>query len=125
MVLTKRHEYVCPLCFDDTADEMGSATEALLTAGGLPDGEGRLARIMCKDQIRDFVRELTAIGCEITAIGHRGYVFGDADLGSEAARRRARAIARSYGERDHLKRDIIEYLRSIGRFVDYDKSSAD
>ncbi|MGO4558266.1 hypothetical protein [Mesorhizobium sp. 2RAF21] len=122
MVLTKRYEYVCPLCFDDAAYEVGSASGA---ASGVSDTAGDLSRVMRKDQIRDFVSELMAIGCEITAIGHRGYVFGDADLGSEAARTRARAIARSYGERDHLKRDIVEYLRSIGRCIDFDKPRVD
>jgi hypothetical protein len=46
-------------------------------------------------------------------------VFGDANLDREVARIRARAIAKSYGERDFLKHHIIKYLRSIGRCIDY------
>jgi hypothetical protein len=51
-------------------------------------------RIMREEQIPDFVRELTQIGCEIMAFGHRGYVFGDADMDCEVAKTKAYEIPR-------------------------------
>ncbi|MEI9425462.1 hypothetical protein O7A70_30420 [Mesorhizobium sp. Cs1299R1N1] len=113
--MTKRHEYVCPRCLDTGSDEAGRGDQVMLDVGSVRNEKDGVVKIMCKGQIADFVRDLKAIGCEITAIGHRGYVFGDADLHSESAKEKAYAIADSYGERSHLRRDIVEYLRSIGR----------
>lgn len=78
-------------------------------------------KIMQEKDISAFVQAVVEIGCDIHAIGHWGYVFGDGDL--TPAQQRAivpqlRWIAETYGERDHLMDEIIAYLRSIGRYVE-------
>lgn len=79
--------------------------------------------IMRKEQIPDFVRELTEIGCEMMAFGPCRYAVGDADLDSENAKAKVDEITRAYGARDHLVPEIACYLRSIGRFIDFDDPS--
>ncbi|TIV10726.1 MAG: hypothetical protein E5W02_20125 [Mesorhizobium sp.] len=78
-------------------------------------------KIMQEKNIPAFVQAVVVSGCDIHAIGHWGYVFGDGDL--SPAQQRAivpqlRWIAETYGERDHLMHEIIPYLRSIGRCVE-------
>jgi hypothetical protein len=73
---------------------------------------------MTEDQIPDFVEAVTAIGCEMCAIGTFGYVIGEADLPEQHRKRIAEELRRInavFGERDHLKNEIIAYLRRIGR----------
>ena len=65
-----------------------------------------------------FVRDVVATGCNITAAGDRSWLFGDADLPeaeSGALQPQLEAINRSYGDRTHLKAEIIAYLTSMGR----------
>tara|TARA_R110002020_G_scaffold170523_4_gene360289 strand:- start:9150 stop:9404 length:255 start_codon:yes stop_codon:yes gene_type:complete len=71
-----------------------------------------------EDQIADFVREVAATGCNICAIGDHHYLIGDADLSPtdyEAIEPELDRIWKEYGERDHLKSEIIAYLHLIGR----------
>lgn len=75
---------------------------------------------MREDQIAEFVEEIIATGCEITAVG-RGYVIGDSDLPLHAYIKIApilQQIDRHYGMRDHLVHEITEYLISIGRLYE-------
>lgn len=76
---------------------------------------------MTEDQVPEFVNAIVATGCPITAVGHDIYVFAEIDLPDEDIDRVAeeiRAICQHYGERDHLRLEIVTYLRSIGRFYD-------
>lgn len=78
---------------------------------------------MQEAQIPDFVSEVAATGCAICAVGHESYIIGDADLSDEDYERVAPVLSKiedRYGKRDHLKAEIIAYLRSIGRFIDLD-----
>lgn len=78
-------------------------------------------KLMKPEQIPQFVQDLVNLGCDICAIGDVGYVFGDADLSSEKADAIApdlRRLKETYGSRSHLEREIIAYLKSIGRYVD-------
>lgn len=73
---------------------------------------------MREDQIPEFVTDVIASGCNIEALGDSMYFIGDADLPAEDYERIAPELAqidRKYGPRDHLRLQIIEYLRSIGR----------
>ncbi|WP_217574959.1 hypothetical protein [Mesorhizobium sp. GbtcB19] len=76
---------------------------------------------MSKEDIPAFVQAVIETGCDICAVGYDGYVIGDADLPS-AKRNEVqpilRRISRGYGERDHLRREIVLHLRSLGRFVE-------
>lgn len=78
---------------------------------------------MLEKQIPDFVKDIIATGCDICAIGTTGYLIGDADLEEthyERIKHDLVSIDDFYGERDHLKFQIIVYLRSIGRVVELD-----
>jgi hypothetical protein len=68
-----------------------------------------------------FVQAVIDTGCDICAVGHVGYVLGDADLTpqeQEAIEPRLREITEMFGDPDHLQPKIIAYLRSIGRYVE-------
>jgi hypothetical protein len=75
-------------------------------------------KIMVEDDIPTFVEAVIATGCDITAIGDHLYTIGDADL-PEPERFKMQLeledIGVRFGERDHLKAEIITYLHSIGR----------
>lgn len=76
---------------------------------------------MRKDQIPDFIDEIIATGCPITAVGHDCYVFAESDLPAEDLDRvsdEVDKICQRYGKRDHLLLDIVDHLRSLGRFYD-------
>lgn len=76
---------------------------------------------MQEKDIPVFVQSIVDLGCNICAIGHFGYVFGDVDLPPaqrEAIQPQLRRIAEIYGERDYLVAEVIAYLWSIGRYVE-------
>nr|CAD6614876.1 hypothetical protein RKHAN_02742 [Rhizobium sp. Khangiran2] len=73
---------------------------------------------MTEDDIPEFVNEVLATGCEIVAIGDDGYVIADCHLPEEVYQAMEPALAQiadKYFARGHLKSQIVEYLRSIGR----------
>ncbi|MCJ8521154.1 hypothetical protein ABID21_004207 [Pseudorhizobium tarimense] len=73
--------------------------------------------IMTEKQIPDFVSDIVATGCDIRAVADF-YVIADADLPDdvyEAVEPELMRISETYGERDHLKAQITNYLYSIGR----------
>ncbi|WP_163269864.1 hypothetical protein [Chelativorans alearense] len=79
---------------------------------------------MRKADIPAFVHAVIDTGCEICAVGHRWYVFGDGDLPPaqrDAIAPRLREIEETFGERDHLKMEIVAYLRSIGRYIEIER----
>lgn len=78
-------------------------------------------REMQSEDIPAFVYEVINTGCEMCAIGQEYYCVGDVDL--PPSKRNAiepvlREITERFGERDHLRRAINAYLRSIGRYVE-------
>lgn len=78
-------------------------------------------RLMLEAEIPAFVDDVIATGCDICAIGHDGYVVGDADLSDEEYEIAGPKLARikeRYGDRDHLLREIAIYLCSLGRHHD-------
>lgn len=78
---------------------------------------------MLSSQIPEFVRDVVATGCNICAVGQEHYLFGDGDLKDEDFERVSELLGdidARYGERDHLRADIVAYLRSIGRYIDTD-----
>ncbi|MCJ8520494.1 hypothetical protein ABID21_003632 [Pseudorhizobium tarimense] len=80
--------------------------------------EGEPLKLMREEDIPDFVRDVVATGCDMCAVGDDHYVIGDADLPVEVyevVEQELESIFANYGERDHLKHEIIAYLHSIGR----------
>lgn len=78
-------------------------------------------KLMRETDIPAFVQAIADLGYPICAVGHRAYVLGDADLPRdlrEAYLPRLREIEKRLGDRDHLKLEIVAYLRSIGRYVE-------
>jgi hypothetical protein len=76
-------------------------------------------KMMSEDQIPNFVQDVVATGCNITAVSGVGYVIGDSDLADEdyeVAAARLKEINAEYGVRDHLLSNITEYLASICRY---------
>ncbi|MER9965572.1 hypothetical protein [Mesorhizobium sp. M0060] len=81
----------------------------------------RIGTIMEEKDIPAFVQAIVDLGCDISAVGHFGYVIGDTDLPRSkqiAIEAQLRSISEAFGERDHLMPKIIEYLRSIGRYIE-------
>lgn len=74
-------------------------------------------KLMQASQIPAFVDEIIKAGCDICAVGHRGYVLGDVEEMNEARDELAR-ISEAYGDRDFLRFEIIAYLRSLGRYLE-------
>lgn len=82
---------------------------------------------MTKDQIPEFVEDIIETGCPICAIGHELYVLGEIDVPDEDFDRvvkEVHAISKRYGERDHLRYEIVKHLRSIGRFIELDQPTS-
>lgn len=78
-------------------------------------------KVMQEKDIPAFVHAITNTGCDITAVGQDLYVIGDSDLPKDQADAAQPVLAnldRNFGRRDHLRREIAAYLRSIGRFID-------
>ncbi|AII27820.1 hypothetical protein B9J07_13155 [Sinorhizobium sp. LM21] len=74
-------------------------------------------RKMKPSEIPDFVAEIIKTGCDITAIGHDKYVLGDIEE-QDAAIDELDRIGEKYGDRDHLKLQIVAYLWSIDRYIE-------
>lgn len=75
-------------------------------------------KMMKEQDIPAFVEDVSAAGCDITAVLGVGYVIGDADLSEEdyaLAAPKLADVAKKYGSRDHLFSQICDYLISIGR----------
>ncbi|MBD9519267.1 hypothetical protein IB262_05085 [Ensifer sp. ENS02] len=74
-------------------------------------------RKMKPSEIPDFVSEVIKAGCDITAIGHDKYVLGDIEE-QDAAIDELDRIGEKYGDRDHLKLQIVAYLWAIDRYIE-------
>ncbi|MBZ7920533.1 hypothetical protein [Ensifer adhaerens] len=74
-------------------------------------------RHMEPSEIPTFVDEVIESGCDITAVGHDSYVIGDADEQDSAIETLDR-IQEKYGNPDPLKLEIVNYLWSVGRFLE-------
>lgn len=73
---------------------------------------------MDKDDIPAFVDAVVATGCDITAVGYHSYTIGDLNLPEPICyevQDALDAIAAKFGDRDHLKDEIIFYLHAVGR----------
>ncbi|PYE92284.1 hypothetical protein C8J35_1265 [Rhizobium sp. PP-F2F-G38] len=78
-------------------------------------------RMMQAIEIPAFVDAIIDTGCDICACGDNIYTIGDADLSDkeyEIAAPQLREINRKFGDRDYLRREIVAYLRSLGRYID-------
>ncbi|WP_138983495.1 hypothetical protein [Agrobacterium tumefaciens] len=64
----------------------------------------------------ELVDKLIEAGCDIRAIGTLGYTLVD-PLDDEEVSARVHTIIEEFGPRDHLFRDIIGYLNTLGRVV--------
>ncbi len=81
---------------------------------------------MHKTEVPEFIDAILATGTPMMAVGHDVYVFAEADVPIEDFDRvvnEVHGICERYGERDHLRYDIVAYLRQIGRFIDDDHSA--
>lgn len=58
----------------------------------------------------------------IFVLGHDGYVLGESDE-MYAARDELARINEVYGDRDFLLPEIVEHLRSLGRYLDIGSSA--
>jgi hypothetical protein len=78
---------------------------------------------MTKEEVKAFVTAMIEAGSNIQAIGTVGYVLAEpVDPTDREAYRRIELVSSAFGERDHLKEDIIAYLHEIGRVVDIPKN---
>ncbi|MDR6820414.1 hypothetical protein J2X76_005611 [Neorhizobium sp. 2083] len=79
---------------------------------------------MTKEEIKAFVIAMIEAGSNIQAVGKIGYVLAEpVDPTDKEAYRRIELVSSAFGERDHLKEDIIAYLHEIGRVVEIPEGS--
>lgn len=74
--------------------------------------------MMTEAEIPHFVEDVVETGCEITAVLGEFYVIADSDLPVDVYTQiapRLAEIGETYGARDHLHQQIVDYLISIGR----------
>lgn len=77
---------------------------------------------MTKDEVSAFVIAMIEAGSNIQAIGNIGYVLAEpVDPTEKDAYRRIELVSSAFGERDHLKDEIIACLHEIGRVVEIPK----
>jgi hypothetical protein len=72
---------------------------------------------MSPDDIPAFIEEVMATGCRPIAVA-KGWIIGDADLPEPECSNIQpvlRQIREKYGERNHLVKEIVARLRSMGR----------
>ncbi|MEI2298820.1 hypothetical protein [Ensifer sp. MJa1] len=74
-------------------------------------------RHMKASEIPAFVVDVIEVGCDISAVGHESCVIGDIEE-QDAAIEELDRVGEKYGNRDPLKQEIVNYLWSIGRYVD-------
>lgn len=82
---------------------------------------------MRRDEIALFVEEILATGATLYAVGDDCYFFGDLDVSEDKAAEifsRVNAICERFGPRDHLRAEIAEHLRSLGRLIEVDSEGA-
>jgi hypothetical protein len=75
-------------------------------------------KVMFEEDIPKFVEAVIATGCGITAIGQYSYTIDDADFPEpkcSQVQQELEDISERFGERDHVKAEIVSYLHSIGR----------
>jgi hypothetical protein len=73
---------------------------------------------MTKDEVEAFVAAMIEAGSNIQAIGTVGYVVAEpVDPTDKEAYRRIELVSKAFGERGHLKYEIVAYLTKIGRVV--------
>jgi len=77
----------------------------------------RSKRLMKASDIPAFVDRVIKAGCDICAVGDKGYVLGDVEEMVAAADDLLR-IGEEFGDRDFLLPDIVAYLKSLGRHID-------
>ncbi|WP_105435669.1 hypothetical protein [Neorhizobium tomejilense] len=74
---------------------------------------------MTKEEIEAFVIAMIEAGSNVQAIGTTGYVVVEpVDPTDREAYRRIELVSSAFGERDHLKDEIIVYLHELGRVVE-------
>lgn len=77
---------------------------------------------MTQGEVKAFVDAMIEAGSNIQAIGTVGYVLAEpVDIDDAEAYARIELVSEAFGERDHLKEDIIAYLHEIGRVVEVGK----
>lgn len=74
-------------------------------------------RQMKASDIPAFVVDVIEAGCNICAIGDESYVIGDIDE-QDAAIEEIERIGEKYGDRDLIRLEIVDYLWSIGRYIE-------
>lgn len=74
-------------------------------------------RLMKAGDIPAFVDRVIKAGCDICAIGDKGYVLGDVEE-MIAAADDLKCISEEFGDRDLLLPEIVAHLKSLGRHID-------
>lgn len=76
-----------------------------------------IGRLMEASTIPAFVAAIIEAGCDITAVGHDSYVIAEFDK-EDAAIETLDRIEEKYGNPGPLKLEIVNYLWSVGRFLE-------
>lgn len=69
--------------------------------------------LMNEEEIPAFVADVMEAGCHVNAVGHNMYVICD-DEEQEVVIEELNRICQKYGDRDSIRREIVNYLWSIG-----------
>ncbi|CDZ51693.1 Hypothetical protein NGAL_HAMBI2427_42750 [Neorhizobium galegae bv. orientalis] len=74
--------------------------------------------VMTKNEIEAFVAAMIEAGSNIQAMGTIGYVLAEpVNPTDRDAYRRIELVSSAFGERNHLKDEIIACLHELGRVV--------
>ena len=79
---------------------------------------------MRAEECPNFVAHMLAAGTPIVATGHDIYLMGKGKVSDEICEQvlvDVRAVCDLYGRREHLSREIVGHLRSLGHFVDLEE----
>lgn len=81
--------------------------------------------MMTREDIPDFISGLLNCGCTVTSLGDCAYVIDDAPVAHTNMQVvKLNALIKQYGARDHLKADIIQYLRNSGNCIGVECAAA-
>lgn len=76
--------------------------------------------MMREEDIPAFVTAIVEAGFEICAIGDAHYCLSGEEEDDPNSTERINAISRSFGSREHLLPEIVQYLRRHGLSIDLD-----
>jgi hypothetical protein len=77
---------------------------------------------MEQHQIPGFVADIVAAGGNIFAIGDAHYCIVENDQDSADVKQKVNSVLKRFGDRNHLRSEIVQYLQVRGLSIDLDEA---